>query len=121
MSTVDTEHTNRERLEKIALLIEHVQRIGVLAVLTEMPDGPGEVRTLLRQLRCEGETLVEFANESEACLKALLISDFITNVELPDAPDDGMITIPRVLFDSLNKDVQALRKQLPNSGWDLLP
>lgn len=119
--SIDTVHTDKERLEKIELLIAHCIHLGEALKVLESPDSPGDVRKMLELLKFNGETLVEFADESEACLKALVISEFIRTVELPEAPDDGMITIPRVLFDSLNKDVQALRKQLPNSGWDLLP
>ena len=121
MSTTDTVHTNRERLKKIALFIEHAQRVGVLAVITPMPDHPGEVRTLLRKLRCEGETLVEFANESEACLKALLIQDFIENVELPEPPKGDTITVPRVVWDMNQSALKALREQVGVSDWDLTP
>jgi hypothetical protein len=115
MSTIDTVHTNRERLKKIASFIEHAQRIGKFFAQAPMPDHPGEVRKLMRGLRCEGDTLVEFANESEACLKALLIQDFIENVELPKG---DTITVPRFLWDMNQSALKALREQVGISDWE---
>jgi len=74
MSTIDTVHTNRERLEKIALFIEHCKKLGA------------EIAICQPILSFEGDKLITFAEESEACLKALLIQDFIENVELPEPP-----------------------------------
>jgi len=120
--SIDTVHTDKQRLEKLALFLEYCQTLGQELIDVEEPMHPGEVHALMRRARIEGENIIELAKESEACLKALVIANFIQTAELPEPLDDGMITIPRVLFDELNRDVQAL-KQLPdpNSGWDLTP
>ena len=98
MSTIDTVHTNRERLEKIGLFIEYCKKLGA------------EIAICQPLLSFQGETLVNFAEESEACLKILLVQDFIENVKLPEPPkDDKHITIPKVLFDGLQRDRKELR------------
>ncbi len=73
--SIDTVHTDKQRVEKLELLIAHCKHLGETLKDLEVPNGPGDVRGLLKLLRFNGETLIEFAKEGEGCLKALIIAD----------------------------------------------
>ena len=107
---MDTVHTTKEQLKKIALFIE--QSKAQFKTLTELetPNNPGEVHALMKHLRYLGEDNVVLAGESEACIKALLIKDFIETVELPEPPKTDTVTVPRVLWDSIQRRLKEIPK-----------